>query len=123
MQDQKFSFKARFKSIQFALSGLVALIKTEHNVRVHLIATVFVVISGFIFHIDSNEWLALVIAIAFVLISEIFNTVVELICDYISPGQDARIGMIKDMAAGAVLVSAIVAMIIGVIIFLPKIYC
>ena len=122
MQDQKFSFKARFKSIGFAIAGLIALIKTEHNVRIHLIATVLVVISGLIFHISSAEWLALVFAIALVMISEIFNTVIELLCDYISPGQDTRIGKIKDIAAGAVLVSAVVAMIIGVIIFLPKIY-
>lgn len=121
MEKQSFSFRKRLKSVGFALSGFVALVKAEHNAWIHVAATLAVIISGLLFKLNSYEWIAVFVAIAIVFITEIFNTAIEKLCDFVSPGYDPRIGKIKDIAAAAVLLSATIAIIIGVFVFLPKI--
>ena len=121
MKEEKFSITKRLKSFTYAFNGLRVLIKEEHNAWIHLFATVCVVVAGILFKISLMEWVAVVFAIGLVFSFEIINTSVEHIADFICPERDDRIKRIKDLAAAAVLVSAITAAVIGLIVFIPKI--
>lgn len=87
-----------------------------------MVAAILVIAAGFIFGISLLEWIAIVLAIGFVFVVEIFNTAIENITDFISPDEHPSIKRIKDMAAAAVLISAIVAVIIGLMVFLPELF-
>ena len=121
MKQQKFSILKRVKSFGFAFNGLKILIKEEHNARIHLFAIICVLVAGFLFKISTYEWIAIIFAIGFVLTLELMNSAVENISDFISPKKHYSIKKIKDLAAAGVLVSAIAALAIGLIIFIPKI--
>jgi diacylglycerol kinase len=86
---------------------------------IHAIASVMVLAAGFIFDITLTEWCLLMGCIGLVVTSEIFNTAIETLTDLVSPEHNPLAGKTKDLAAGAVLVAAITAAIIGTIIFLP----
>src|SRR6187551_2462016 len=109
MKNQKFSFSRRLKSFSYALNGLKILLKEEHNTRIHLVAAMVVVIVGFVLEISTTEWIALVFAIAFVITTEILNSSIENIADFISPEKHEKIKKIKDLAAAGVLIGAITA--------------
>ncbi|MGH2645356.1 MAG: diacylglycerol kinase family protein, partial [Chitinophagaceae bacterium] len=94
---------------------------TEHNVWIHSVAAILAVILGFLLKISALEWVGVLFAIGLVLAAEALNTCIEKIMDRLLPDQDETVKYVKDLAAGAVLMAAIVAAIIGVIIFLPKI--
>jgi diacylglycerol kinase len=117
----KFSVRQRLKSFRFAFAGLFTFLFTEHNARIHLVAAVAVTIAGVLFNINVSEWLAIVIVTAMVWAAELFNTVVEKIMDHITPEYHPQVKIIKDLSAAAVLVTAIAALIAGLIIFIPKI--
>ena len=121
MKEEKFSFAKRLKSFTYAFNGLRVLLREEHNSRIHLFATVCVVVAGFVFRISPIEWVAVVFAIGMVFTGEIFNSSIEDLADVVCPERDERIKKVKDLAAAAVLVSAIAALIIGLIVFIPKI--
>lgn len=121
MKQKKFSLFKRIKSFRFAFNGLKILIKEEHNSRMHLFASVVILIAGIAFKLSPFEWIAIVFAIGFVLAFEIMNSAIENIADFISPEKHEKIKMIKDLAAAGVLVSAFTSIIIGFIVFLPKI--
>ena len=121
MPTPKFSILKRLRSFGFAFNGLKILFKEEHNARIHLLAAVIVVIAGIYFHISTLEWLVVVFAIGFVITSEIVNTAIENIADFVSPEKHEKIKKIKDLAAASVLISAITALIVGLIVFIPKI--
>jgi len=121
MQQENFSIKKRLQSFKYALNGLKILIIEEHNSRIHLFTAIIVVILGFLLKISSFEWLAVSFAIGFVITSEIINSAIENIADFVSPDKNDLIKKVKDLAAAAVLISAITALAIGIIIFLPKI--
>lgn len=118
----KFSIRKRLKSFKYAFDGLKVLIKEEHNARIHLIIAILAVIAGFVLKISPGEWLAICILIGLILAMEIFNSVIENICDHISPEWNPTIKKIKDLMAAAVLIVAIIAVICGIIIFAPKLY-
>jgi diacylglycerol kinase len=118
---QKFSIFKRLKSFEHAFNGLLILIKEEHNARIHLFATICVVIAGVLFKISLNEWIAIIFSIGLVFCLEIINSSIENIADFIYPEKHEKIKKIKDLAASGVLISAITALIIGLIIFIPKI--
>ncbi len=120
-QNNKFSLKKRAKSFVYAFKGIGVFVITQHNVWIHLVAAILVIVFGFVFNVNFYEWCLLVFAIGFVLTAEIFNTTIEYFVDFVSPELNKKAGLIKDMAAGGVLISAITAAIIGIIIFLPKI--
>ncbi|MEM9831990.1 MAG: diacylglycerol kinase family protein [Bacteroidota bacterium] len=122
MSSKKFSLLDRIRSFRHAIDGLRALFKEEHNARVHLIVTILVLVLGAIFNISATEWLIIILTIGFVFVTEILNTAIEDIADFISPQRDNRIKQIKDFGAAAVLLSAITAVVIGIIIFLPKLW-
>ena len=118
---KRFSLADRLKSFRFAFRGLQHLIRHEHNARIHLFAAACAIILGFIFNISALEWIALAFSIGLVFITEIINTAIEKIADQMNPGYNLNTSRIKDLAAASVLMAAIVAIIAGLLIFLPKI--
>lgn len=98
------------------------MIKEEHNARIHLFATICVIIAGVFFKISLNEWIAIIFSIGLVFSLEIINSSIENIADFISPEKHEMIKKIKDLSASGVLISAITALMIGLIIFAPKIF-
>lgn len=119
---QNFSFRKRIKSFRFAFKGIGYLVKTQHNFRIHLVATAGVVTAGLYFNLTNIEWVLISLAIGGVLTAEALNTAIELIVDKISPEYNKTAGLIKDVAAGAVLIFALAAAITGTLIFLPKLF-
>ncbi|MFT7380649.1 MAG: diacylglycerol kinase [Roseivirga sp.] len=117
-----FSIKARIKSFRFAIDGLKHVIHNEHNFRIHLFAALVVIALGFYLQITTTDWLWLIAAIGFVMVTEILNSAIENLVDLISPQKQKKAGLIKDMAAAAVLIASITAAIIGVLIFYPLIF-
>jgi diacylglycerol kinase (ATP) len=105
-----------------AFKGIFFLIASQRNARIHLLALVLVVAAGFYFSISSTEWLVVIISIGMVFSAEAFNTAIEELTDKVSPEYNKSAGRIKDLAAGAVLLSAIAALIVGVIIFGTRIF-
>ena len=122
MKQQKFSIIKRLKIFQYAFNGLRILIKEEHNARIHLSVTICVTIAGFIYKVSLYEWIAIVFSIGLVISLEIVNSTIENIADFISPERHKKIKTMKDLSAYGVLISSIVALIIGLIIFIPKIF-
>ncbi|MES2798835.1 MAG: diacylglycerol kinase family protein [Bacteroidota bacterium] len=108
------------KSFGYAFEGIVELLRKERNFQIHCFALVVVVGAGFFFSITRLEWVIILLVSALVLALEGVNTAIEKLCDLYSTEQHSQIKKIKDIAAGAVLVAAIFAAIIGGIIFLPK---
>ena len=111
--------KKRIKSFGYAFKGIASLIKKEHNAWIHCTAIVLVTVCGFYFGITPTEWCIVVICFGVVLAAEGFNTAIERLVDLVSPGFHSIAGDVKDVAAGAVLICAIAAAIVGSIIFLP----
>ena len=97
------------------------MIRNEQNAKVHILATCCVTAAGFYFHLSAFEWIVIVIAIGGVLAAEIFNTSIEELSNKVSPEYNETIKQVKDFAAGGVLLMSIAALIVGCIIFLPKI--
>jgi len=112
-------FRARLRSFRYAFAGIVLLFREEHNAQIHATITVLVVVAGVVLRVSPMEWAALVICIGVVLAAEAFNSSIERIADYLTLERDDRIRDIKDLAAGAVLLCAIAAAIVGLVIFLP----
>ena len=121
MEPQKFSIRSRIRSFAYAIAGLKAFVYREHNARIHLVATVAVIIASCIFRVTLAEASALIIVTGLVWITELLNTCIERMADLITLEQNPHIKFIKDLAAGAVLVAAITAVVVGLIIFIPKI--
>jgi diacylglycerol kinase len=121
MQQEKFSIQKRLDSFSFAFNGLRILLKEEHNSRIHLIAAIIAIALGFILGLSATEWILLILCIGLVFSMEILNSALEKLSDFSSPGKNEMIKKVKDLSAAAVLVSAITALLIGIIIFLPKI--
>ncbi|HEX8268650.1 MAG TPA: diacylglycerol kinase family protein [Flavobacterium sp.] len=119
-RDRKF-FSGRLKSFRFAILGAYKLISTEHSVLAQFIIAIVTIIAGFYFDISATEWMFQTMAIGMVLSIEGLNTAVEKIADFIHPEFNAKIGFIKDIAAGAVFFAALTAIVIGLIIYVPKI--
>lgn len=115
-----FSFRARLYSFRYAFNGIVRFFFEEHNAVLHLLATVTVGILIIFFRISGYELLALLIVTGGVWVTELINTAIEKIMDHLSPEQHPQVKYIKDLAAAAVLVAAIVALITAGIIFIPK---
>lgn len=121
-QTQKFSPAGRAKSFRYAIRGIFLFMKTQHNAWIHLVAAIVVTIAGFYFSLSGTEWIAVILAIGFVFSAEAFNTAIEWLVDKISPEYDPVAGKVKDVAAGAVLIAAVAAAVIGILVFFPKIF-
>jgi len=112
--------KGRTKAIFYSLKGAFYLIKTEHSIQAQLFFSVCFIIAGFYFNISKIEWLFQVLAICLVLSTESLNTAVEKLADFIQPNYHKKIGVIKDVSAGAVFFSAVFAIVTALIIYYPK---
>ena len=113
--------RARLRSFRYAFAGMRLLFGEERNARIHATITVLVVVAGIVLRVSPMEWGVLVICIGMVLAAEAFNSAIERIADYLTTERDERIRDIKDLAAGAVLLCAIAAAIVGLIVFVPHI--
>ncbi len=113
--------KKRAKSFKNAFSGLRILVKFEYNARIHLVVLVFVIIAGILLRVSPAEWLFIAFAAGLVLMAESFNSALENLSDEVSSYYSRKIKRAKDVAAAGVLISAIVALIVGIIVFLPRI--
>ena len=105
----------------FAFQGLSVLIKSERNFKFHLFAFLCVSIAGFYFQIEKTEWLVILIISSIILTAEAMNSAIEKLCNHLHPEIHPSIKSVKDIAAAAVLLSAISAIVIAGIIFLPRI--
>ncbi|MFO8130120.1 MAG: diacylglycerol kinase family protein [Bacteroidales bacterium] len=114
-----FSMRQRGKSIRFAFTGLIHAIKTQHNLWIQLAAMGAIILLGIIYPITGTEWALLAFATGLVISAELVNSAIEALTDLVSPGTNPRAGMIKDMAAAAVLIAALSALAIGLIVFIP----
>jgi len=121
-QPKNISVSERSVGFRYAFNGLKTVIKEEHNARIHLFTACCVLIAGAIFRISTGEWIAVVFCIGLVFALELINSAIENIADFITIERNETIKKVKDLSAGAVLVSAIASAIIGLIIFLPKIF-
>jgi len=119
-EKKRFSIIGRAKSFKHAFRGISILLKTQPNFWIHIIAGIIVVKLGLWLHISEGEWAILVLAIGIVLAAEAFNTAIEIDIDLTSPEYHPYARDTKDVAAGAVLITVIVAIVVGCIIFVPK---
>lgn len=126
MKNQKkkriFSIARLSKSFGFAFKGIYYVARSEPNFRIHLLFAIIAVAMGFAFGIERWEWCMVVFAIAFVLSAEAFNTALERLTDLASPDIHPLAEQSKDAAAGAVLLAAIGAALVGLVVFLPRVW-
>ncbi len=113
--------KKLINSFKFAFKGIGSSIRSERNMKIHFTMMILVVLAGIILNISMWEWITCFILFGLVISLEMVNTAIEIVVDLVSPTFNDRAGRAKDIAAGAVLVNAIVAFIIGLLIFLPKV--
>ncbi|MFC4210364.1 diacylglycerol kinase [Pedobacter lithocola] len=121
-EKDKFTIAARIKSFKYAFNGLWKFFKFEHNARIHLVAAAIAILLSFYLEISATEWVAILSVICAVFVAEIFNSSIEKLADVVSPEINPQIKTVKDMAAAAVLITACLAILIGGIIFLPKLF-
>ncbi|MGB5417544.1 diacylglycerol kinase [Algibacter sp.] len=112
----------RLKSVGYAFKGALLLLKTEASIKIQFVIALIVTAAGFYFNISNNEWIIQILAIGLVMSIEGMNTAIEEIANFIHPERHEKIGLIKDIAAGAVFIASVFASIIGLIIYLPKIF-
>jgi diacylglycerol kinase len=117
----RFSLISRVKSLTHAVRGIGIVIKTTPNFWWHMFFALLAVLLGFILKISNVEWMMIVLSIGLVLVAESFNTAIEIDIDLTSPEYHPYARDTKDVAAGSVLLSAIVAVVVGLIVFLPKV--
>ena len=111
----------RLKAFIYAFRGAYLLLKTEASIQAQTFIAILTIIAGWYFKISATEWMFQILAIGIVLGTEGMNTAVEKLCDFVHPDYHERIGFIKDVAAGAVFFVALVAVVIGLFIYIPKI--
>lgn len=115
--------KGIVESLEFAWTGIKTALKEERNLRIHGSAALVAVLFGWLFRLNRNEWLWLILAIFLVWVAEIVNTIFENMVDLVTNHHFHPIAKkVKDMAAGVVLLAALFAIIVGGILFLPKFY-
>lgn len=112
--------KKFLRGFVYSFQGLVYSFKTQLNFKVHCLATILVIGLGLYKDLNLNEWLWITLAIAIVIILELINTAIEILVDIVSPQQNVKAGIIKDITAAAVLIGALMALVIGLVIFVPK---
>lgn len=115
--------KARFdKSLKHAIEGITICVLKERNIKIHIFMMICVIVCGFLFDISYFEWIICLLLFGLVISLELVNTAIEAVVDLCSPQKHPLAKYAKDVAAGAVLMSAIIAVIVGLLIFIPKIF-
>jgi len=116
---QRFSWRARLRSFGHAFSGVATLLHEQHNSRLHLLAAIIVISLGVLLELSRGDWIALVLAIGLVWLAEALNSALEYLCDAVTPEQHPLIKKSKDVAAAGVLLAALLAVVVGLLVFLP----
>jgi diacylglycerol kinase (ATP) len=119
MESRPFQFTGRIRSFRYAMVGIIRMISCQHNAWIHSIATGVVIAAGFLFHLSRSEWCWIVLAVSIVWTAEALNTAFEFLADAASPNFHPGVRDAKDVAAGAVLITAVASLVIGAIIFWP----
>ena len=120
MKNNGFTFRNRLKSFVYAFRGIRLLIGREPNARIHCFAAICALALGCALHISSTEWIAITIVIGLVFAFASITSSIEALADLVSPEYNEAIKHTKDLAAGAVLLSALSALVVGLLIFIPK---
>ncbi|PQJ23155.1 diacylglycerol kinase [Tenacibaculum sp. SG-28] len=113
--------KGRVKGVKYAIKGIHTLVKSEDSIKAQLGFALFATIMGFLFSISNTEWMLQFLVIGLVLVAEAINTAIEKIADFIHPEYHEKIGAIKDIAAGAPAIAALISLLMAGIIYIPKI--
>lgn len=122
MKNPKDGFlKGRLRSFKYAFKGLWILVTTEDSIKVQLVFALISIILGFAFDISATEWAIQFLLVGLVLVAEACNSAIEEVADFIHPDFHVKIGIIKDIAAGAPTFAAIISLIVAGIIYIPKI--
>ncbi len=119
MSEPGFRLEARARSFRYAARGIMALVRSQHNAWIHAAASIAVVALGLAVGLSRVEWCLVVVAITAVWTAEALNTALEALCDVASPGAHPLVERAKDIAAGAVLITAAGAVVIGLLVFGP----
>lgn len=122
MLQNSFSPRRLIKSFGYAFKGIWQVVRHENNMHIHVFATVAVVAMACYLPLSTTEWLFVTLAITLVWSAELFNTAIEILTDLVSPDFNEKAGKVKDIAAGGVLIVAMGTAIIGLVIFLPKVW-
>lgn len=120
-EKKRFSIVARGRSFKHAFRGITIIFKTQHNAWLHGLVALVVVLLGFILRISPGEWAVVILSITSVLAAEAFNTAVEIDIDLTSPNYHPYARDTKDVASAAVLITALGALVVGLVVFIPKI--
>lgn len=114
--------KKLIKSLDYACSGIVFAFKNERNFRIHTMAFAVIVLFGILFRLDHLEWALIFICVGVVHTAELINTAIERTWNHLEPNHHPVVAIVKDVMAGAVLVSATMAVIVAGFIFFPKVF-
>jgi diacylglycerol kinase (ATP) len=120
MKAKHFSLRDRANSFRYAFSGIKRFFQREHNARIHLAASVLLLLSIYYIRTSRIETIALLIVMGMVWLAEILNTAIERIMDLLVPERRPEVKLIKDLSAAAVLVTAVIALATAAFIFIPK---
>lgn len=118
----KIKLKELINSFKYAFEGLILSFKTERNMKIHIIVMILVIISGILLKINKYEWIICIACFSIVISGELFNTAIETVVDLVMPYKNEKAKKAKDISASGVLILAIGTAIIGLIIFVPKIF-
>ncbi|MEX1190021.1 MAG: diacylglycerol kinase family protein [Bacteroidia bacterium] len=114
--------KRRIAAFKYAFQGIVLGFKSEFHLKVHVFLASLAAAAGWFFEISKTEWMLVLLCMALVISAELFNAAIECLANRITVEKDPLIGAAKDLAAGAVLITAIISLVIGLIIFIPHIW-
>lgn len=119
MSYKKFSMVKLFNSFMYASRGIINLLRSEQNARIHLVYGIIVAVMAYIFSISRLEAIILFFAVTLVIAMEVINTAIEKLMDIVNPESSKSVEFIKDSMAGAVLIASIIALVVTVLVFLP----
>lgn len=105
---------------KYAFNGIKNAYLLERNFKIHTVFAIIIIVSSIVFGLTALEWVSILVVIGFVLVAEMFNTAIEHMLDYLNPSIHPSAKVIKDLSAGGVLIAAMIAVIVGLIIFIPK---
>ncbi|MEA3398330.1 MAG: diacylglycerol kinase family protein [Patescibacteria group bacterium] len=114
--------KRLLKSFKYALNGLIKTFREEQNLRIQLTATLIIILAGWYFKIERLEWALIIFAIGLVILAEIINSAAERITDVLRPRINTYVKTIKDIMAAAVMFASLIAFLIGLLVFFPKLF-
>lgn len=120
MKKFKHEVKGLKNSFKYAFKGIYSTFRSERNMKIHVFIMLLVIICGVLFNISLLEWFLCIVLFGLVISAECFNTAIETVIDMVMPNQNTLAGRAKDIAAGGVLVLAIVSVVVGLIIFVPR---